>query len=195
MFHNEHPGKALGVSPNFRHFARIYLRFPTRLNMMKGIPTSLAPSLGGAFVMATVNDLLAGKDRCLITISAQASVFSAAVLMNDHKIGSLLVMEDGRLVGILTERDILRRIVADRRDAATTKVQEVMTHDVICCRLDTDIDDARCVMMKRRIRHLPVLAQGGGVVALISMGDLNAYQVDCQERTILQLQDYIHGSW
>ena len=145
--------------------------------------------------MATVRELLAGKDRHLVTIAAHASVFSAAVLMNDHKIGSLLVLEEGRLVGILTERDILRRIVADQRDAAGTRVGEVMTRDVVCCFLDTDLEEARSVMKHRRIRHLPVLARDDGVVGLISIGDLNAYQVDYQERTICQLQDYIHGTW
>ena len=145
--------------------------------------------------MATVNDLLAGKGRHLISVSAQATVFSAAILMNDHKIGSLLVLEDGRLVGILTERDILRRVVAEQRDAATTRVEEVMTRDVVCCRLHTDLEEARSVMKHRRIRHLPVLEEGDGVVGIISIGDLNAYQVDYQERTIYLLQEYIHGTW
>jgi CBS domain-containing protein len=145
--------------------------------------------------MATVNDILAGKGRHIVTISSQTSVFNAAVLMNDHKIGSVLVMDDGRLVGILTERDILRRIVADQRDAASTRVEEVMTRDLICCELHTDIEEARSVMKNRRIRHLPVLSSEDGLVALISIGDLNAYQVDSQERTISQLQDYIHGVW
>ncbi len=145
--------------------------------------------------MATVNDLLAGKVRRLYSISSEATAFSAAVLMNDHKIGSLLVMDDGRLLGILTERDILVRIVAAQRDAATTCVAEMMTRDVICCQLQTDLEEARSVMKNRRIRHMPVLSSADGVVAVLSIGDLNAYQVDHQERTISQLQDYIHGVW
>ena len=145
--------------------------------------------------MTTVNDILAGKGRHLNTISAQASVFDAAILMNEHKIGSLLVMEEGRLIGILTERDILEGIVADQRDARATRVEEVMTRDVVCCRPHTDMEEARSVMKHRRIRHLPVLSEDGEVVGLISIGDLNAYQVDCQERTIYLLQEYIHGPW
>jgi CBS domain-containing protein len=145
--------------------------------------------------MITVTDILAGKGRHLNTISAQASVFDAAIMMNEHKIGSLLVLEDGRLIGILTERDILQGIVADQRDACATQVGEVMTRDVVCCRLHTDMEEARSVMKHRRIRHLPVLTEDGEVVGLISIGDLNAYQVDSHERTIYLLQEYIHGTW
>src|SRR5688572_20080670 len=103
-------------------------------------------SLNEGLSMATINDILAGKGRHLFSVSSQATVFSAAILMNEHKIGSLLVLEDGRLVGILTERDILRRIVAEQRDAAATRVEEVMTRDVVCCRLHTDLEEARSVM-------------------------------------------------
>jgi CBS domain-containing protein len=139
--------------------------------------------------MATVSDILAGKGRHLITTSPQATVFAAAVLMNERKIGSLLVMEDGHLVGILTERDILMRVVAEQRDANTTSVGEVMTTDVVCCRAHTDLEEAKSVFKHRRIRHLPVLTEDGEVVGMISIGDLNAYQVDYQERTIYQLQE------
>src|SRR5205823_6116419 len=82
----------------------------------------------------------------------EATVFAAAVLMNERKIGSLMVMADGRLVGILTERDIMRRVVADQRDANLTLVSEVMTCDVVCCRPHTDLEEAKSVMKHRRIR-------------------------------------------
>ena len=146
--------------------------------------------------MATVNDLLAGKGRHVSTISPHATVLVAAILMNERKIGSLLVMdEEGRLVGLLTERDILVRVVADQRDPSATEVCEVMTRDVVCCRPHTDVEEAKSVMKHRRIRHLPVLNEDDAVEGLISIGDLNAYQVDYQERTIYQLQEYIHGTW
>jgi CBS domain-containing protein len=145
--------------------------------------------------MATVSDILAGKGLHLITISPQATVFAAAVLMNENKTGSVLVMEDGRLAGIITERDILVRVVADQRDANTTSVGDVMTRDVVCCRPHTGFEEAKSVMKHRRIRHLPVLRDDDKVVGLISIGDLNAYQVDTQERTIFQMQEYIHGTW
>ena len=145
--------------------------------------------------MASVSDILAGKGRHMVTISSQATVLTAATVMSDNKVGSLLVLDEGRLIGMLTERDVLQRIVAEQRDPKTTAVAEVMTRDVVCCRPHTDMDEARSVMKHRRIRHLPVLEEGGGVIGLISIGDLNAYQVDSAERTIYLLKEYIHGTW
>ena len=145
--------------------------------------------------MARVSDILADKGRQMVTISPEATALTAAALMNDQKIGSLLVLNDGRLIGMLTERDVLKRIVAEQRDPNSTRVAEVMTSDVICCRPHTEIEEARSVMKHRRIRHLPVVEDEGVVIGLISIGDLNAHHVDCQERTICLLQEYIHGTW
>src|SRR5207247_705947 len=113
--------------------------------------------------MASIRDLLTVKGRHLITISSQATVYALATLMNEHKIGSLMVLEDGRLIGILTERDILVNVVAGQRDANTTCVEEVMTRDVVCCRPHTPLEEARGVMKHRRIRHLPVVSDEGEV--------------------------------
>src|SRR5689334_7673176 len=103
----------------FADFRIFLLRYPGQRAMMTCAGhVSLATS--GAIPMATVSDILAGKGMHLITVSTQASVYHAAILMNEQKIGSLLVLEEGRLVGILTERDILMRVVADRLDADAT---------------------------------------------------------------------------
>ena len=144
--------------------------------------------------MASVSDILAAKSRHLINSTPHATVYAAAVLMNERKIGCLLVMDEDRLVGILTERDILQRVVADQRDANTTRIGDVMTRDVVCCRPHTDLEEAKSVMKHRRIRHLPVVVEEGEVVGMLSIGDLNAYQVDYQERTIYQMQEYIQGT-
>ena len=101
--------------------------------------------------MATVSDVLAVKGRHMITIAPEATVFDAAVLMTDHKIGSLLVVEEGRLVGMLTERDFLSRVVAEQRDANSTAVSELMERDVVCCRPYTDMEEAKSVMKNRRV--------------------------------------------
>lgn len=145
--------------------------------------------------MTTVSEILAGKGMHLITVSAQATVFQAALLMNEQRIGSLLVLEEGRLVGLLTERDILARVIAEEFDPHTVLVAEVMTRDVICARPHTAIEEARSVMKHRRVRHLPIVSEDGDLVGIISIGDLNAFQVDHQERTIYLLQEYIHGTW
>ncbi len=143
--------------------------------------------------MANVEELLRGKGTDVHRISPEMSVFDAARVMNQHRVGSLLVEEDNRLVGIFTERYILQRVVAHRRDVDATKVREVMTTEVACCRLLTTIEEARGVMKNRRIRHLPVVDEKGTILGLISIGDLNAFENNTQEMTISLLEQYIAG--
>src|SRR5262245_56201883 len=107
--------------------------------------------------MATVKDILAVKGTHVLSIGPDATVLDTALLMNDHKIGSLVVMSGGQIIGIITERDILQRIVAAGRDPMQTTVQDVMTTEVACCQPHTALEEARGVMKNRRIRHLPVL--------------------------------------
>lgn len=142
--------------------------------------------------MPSVRDILAGKGPQVLSIGPQATVLDAALLMNKHKIGSLVVIEGGRVCGMFTERDILRRVVGERRDPSGTSVGEVMTVEVVCCQPHTTIDEARGVMKNRRIRHLPVL-DGDTLVGLVSMGDLNAHDSNTKEMTIHVLEEYIHG--
>jgi CBS domain-containing protein len=143
--------------------------------------------------MATVRDILAVKGPTVQSIGPGASVLDAALLMNEHKIGSLVVMEGGELVGIITERDLLQRVVAERRDPAETRVRDVMNAEVVCCRTWTPLDEARGVMKNRRIRHLPVVDEDRHLLGMISIGDLNAHQAHDHEHTIHVLQEYIHG--
>jgi CBS domain-containing protein len=144
--------------------------------------------------MATIQDILSVKGNRVASTRPEATVYEAAAKMNRDKIGSLLVMDQDRLVGIITERDILVRIVAQRRDAASTLVEEVMTSDLVCARLHTSVEEARGVMKNRRIRHLPVLDDDDDeLVGLVSIGDLNAHQAVSQEQTIYFLQEYITG--
>lgn len=144
-------------------------------------------------VMATVRDLLAAKKVQLMAVGPEASVLDAALLMNEHKVGSLLVMDGGRLRGIITERDILQRVVAQRRDPSATRVHEVMTADVICCRLNTNIEEARVCMKERRVRHLPVLDDAEQLCGMVSIGDLNAHEAHSKDMTIHLLHEYIYG--
>jgi IMP dehydrogenase len=142
---------------------------------------------------ATVRDILAIKGSEVQAIHPEATVYEAAVRMNERQIGSLAVLHEGRLGGIVTERDILLRVVAERRDPATTRVADVMTSELACCRPHTTLDEARGVMKNRRIRHLPVLDDDGRLLGLVSIGDLNAHQASTQERTIHLLHEYIYG--
>jgi CBS domain-containing protein len=143
--------------------------------------------------MATVKDILAVKGSRVLSIHPDATALEGAQLMNEHKIGSLLVMDEDRIVGMFTERDILHRIVAEERSPSNTHVAEVMTTEVVCCKPQTTIDEARGAMKNRRIRHLPVVNDAGRLLGMISIGDLNAYESHNHEVTIHILEEYIHG--
>lgn len=144
--------------------------------------------------MATVQDLLAAKGSDeVISISKDATVLDAAKLMNTHKIGALVVTNDGRVHGIFTERDVLRRVVAEKRDPDKTTIADVMTSEIACCRPETSIDEARTVMKNKRIRHLPVVGDDMQLHGMISIGDLNAHYANSQEVTIQFLHEYLYG--
>jgi CBS domain-containing protein len=143
--------------------------------------------------MVTVKELLAKKGSQVVTIGKDASVLDAALVMNEHRVGSLVVLEGGRIAGMFTERDVLRRVVAERRDPVTTPVSAVMTAEILCCTVETSIEEARGTMKNRRIRHLPVVDGDQKLLGLISIGDLNAHQATDQEQTIHLLHEYIYG--
>ena len=143
--------------------------------------------------MTTVRDILAIKGPEVQSIHPEATAYEAAVRMNDHRIGCLAVLHEGRLGGIISERDIMRGVVVQGRDPAQTPVREVMTPEVVCCQQHTPLDEARSVMKNRRIRHLPVLDDEGRLLGMISIGDLNAHEATTQERTIHLLHEYIYG--
>jgi len=143
--------------------------------------------------MATVREILVKKGSGVLTTGKECTVLEAAILMNEHKVGALVVLEGGRIAGMFTERDVLRRVVGQLRDPATTPVAEVMTTEVVCCRPDTGLDEARGSMMMRRIRHLPVIGDQDEMVGLISIGDLNAHERTSHEQTIYLLQEYVYG--
>jgi CBS domain-containing protein len=143
--------------------------------------------------MATVRDILTRKGSHVWAIGKGATVLDAALLMNEHKIGALVVLDQGEVVGMFTERDVLVRVVAARRDPAETRVEEVMTREVVCCTPETTLDEARGAMKNRRIRHLPVVDGGRKLLGLASIGDLNAFHADSQEQTIHLLNEYLYG--
>ena len=143
--------------------------------------------------MATVQDILAIKGTKVYYVAAHESVLNATRLMNDAGIGALVVTADDRVVGMFTERDVLRRVVGEEREPAACTVGEVMTERVACCYPETDLIDARSVMKHRRIRHLPVLDHEGQLQGLVSIGDLNAFDADGRETQIFLLQEYLYG--
>ncbi len=143
--------------------------------------------------MNTARDIVTAKGQKVVSIGSSASVLEAAILMNQHKIGCLVVMDQRRIVGIFSERDVLVRVVGERRDPATTKLAEVMTREVICCGPDAPLDELRSVFRNRRIRHLPVCEPDGKLLGLLSIGDLNMVESQLQETHIHYLQEYLQG--
>ena len=142
--------------------------------------------------MAKVQDILQVKGSQILTMHPDATVVDAAIMMTEHKAGSVVVSDHGQIVGIFTERDVLRRVVAVKLDPTTTTIGQVMTRDVLCCEIDTPIEEARSVMKNRRIRHLPVVNNQQQLLGLISLGDLNAYRLSGQELHIHMLQEYLY---
>jgi CBS domain-containing protein len=143
--------------------------------------------------MATAATILAAKGNQVWTVDRDATVFQAAQVMNDHRVGALVVKDGDGIAGMFTERDVLRRVVGERRDPATTRVADVMSTEIACCTPATTLEEARGAMKNRRIRHLPVVDDNGRLVGLISIGDLNAHQAADQEQTIHIMHEYLYG--
>jgi len=143
--------------------------------------------------MATVRDILAKKGGFVAAVARDHSVLDAAKEMNARRVGSLVVIEGDSVVGIFTERDVLSRVVAARRDPETTSVGQVMTAPVAVCHPETTLEECRGVMTNRRIRHLPVVADGR-LVGIIPSGDILAQEIAAQQTTIEYMHEYLYGS-
>ena len=125
-------------------------------------------------------------------VDRHTNALQAALLMNEHHIGGLVVIDQGRVAGMMTERDVLR-LVAEGRNPAITTVGDMMTSEVICCSPQTPLDEAKSAMKNRRVRHIPVVSDGDRLEGVISIGDLNAYETADHEQTIFLMSEYIYG--
>jgi len=137
-----------------------------------------------------VSDILKGKQGPLLTISSEASVFDMVAQMVEANVGSLLVTVGGRIEGIVTERDYLRRVTLEGRTDKETPVSEIMTSPLIVVTPETPVEECMAIMTDSRIRHMPVV-EDGEVVALVSIGDLVKFQSQQQDFKIQYLTDYI----
>lgn len=143
--------------------------------------------------MYTVRNLLQVKgDSGVWAVSPETSTIDALRFMAEKNVGALLVLEDGLLVGIISERDFVRRIARNRACDLNATVQEYMTPKVITVTLDTTIDECMKIMTDKRIRHLPVY-DGEKLHGLISIGDVVKGIIDEQSMTIDNLEKYITG--
>ena len=143
--------------------------------------------------MSIVQSILGRKGGQVVSIGTGDTVLAAASLMNERSIGGLVVTDREQVVGIFTERDILRRVVAPGKDPATTLVRDVMTTPVAFCRPETSLAECRSVMTAKRIRHLPVIERER-LCGIVTIGDLMAQEVGEHQATIEYLESYIfHG--
>lgn len=141
--------------------------------------------------MKTLKQLLEERPRASLSVSPDDSVFSALELMAKHDIGAVLVMRDGQLAGIFSERDYARKVILLGKSSKETLVREIMTEKVLYARPEQTIDQAMALMTEKRIRHLPVLDSNRQVLGVISIGDVVRETISEQAFLIKQMEQYI----
>jgi CBS domain-containing protein len=142
--------------------------------------------------MNTIRQVLADKGSEIWSIAPTQTVFEAIQLMAIRRVGALLVMDEQRLAGIISERDYAREVILKGRSSKETPVQDIMTTEVVTITPESRIEESLALMSEHRVRHLPVLMQEE-VVGMISIGDLVKEVIKEQRSTIEQLESYIKG--
>ncbi len=140
-----------------------------------------------------ISDILRRKGSDVVTIASDATVSDLVASLAEHRIGALIVVEDGRTVGIVSERDVVRRLHRTGAEILRLPVSQLMTTDVISCQPTDSVDEIGAAMTERRIRHMPVLA-AGELAGIVTIGDVVAARIAELEQTRGQLENYItHG--
>ena len=143
--------------------------------------------------MKSAAQILKSKpEQTVVTVTPATPVFDAVKLMAEKNIGALLVLEDQKIVGIITERDYARKIVLMGRSSKETPVREIMTFPVMYVRPDQNNEECMALMTDNRVRHLPVVDEGK-LIGLVSIGDLVKDIISEQRFIIDQLEHYIRG--
>jgi CBS domain-containing protein len=143
--------------------------------------------------METIRELLAVKGCDAWFISPEKKVYDALAMMAFRNVGALLVMEDGKMVGLLSERDYARKIILKGKTSKDTPVAEIMVRHVVCVRPEHTIFECMALMTKHRVRHMPVM-ENDRVIGMISIGDVVKAIISKQDFLIEQLQTYVMGS-
>ena len=140
--------------------------------------------------MAKVTDILSRKGSDVFTVDPDTTVYDAIGTMVDRGVGSLLVVREKEILGILTERDYLRKVALEGRSSRETPVREIMSSNIICIGKEHDVEEVLAIMSEARIRHLPVL-DGSGLAGLVSIGDCVKQVSRDREAQVRYLTDYI----
>lgn len=141
--------------------------------------------------MKTVGQLLEAKSLKLVSIGPDNRVFDALKLMAEKEIGALVVVDSGKVVGILSERDYARKVILQGKSSHDIPVREIMTDKVLSVRPNQTVEECMALMTDKRIRHLPVM-DGARLIGVVSIGDLVKEMIADREETIKQLESYIH---
>jgi CBS domain-containing protein len=141
-----------------------------------------------------ISALLERKGSVVHAVSATVTITKAVDEMNRHRIGSIVVLENGRPIGIFTERDVLRRVVGANIDPRVMRVADVMTADLITISPETTIEETMVLFAEKHCRHLPVLSEGR-LIGLISIGDISRWMADAHRTEAEHLKNYIAGGF
>ena len=142
--------------------------------------------------MKSLKQLLAAKGNQVYSIGPNAKVIEALQMMAQKDVGALAVMEGGRLIGMISERDYARKVILHGKSSQDVPVREIMTSDVFTISPNETIEQCMALVTQRRIRHLPV-CESEKLIGLVSIGDLVKEVIADQEQTIKQLESYIHS--
>jgi CBS domain-containing protein len=145
-------------------------------------------------IATTAKTLLEHKGRDIWTISPGATVFEAIKLMSAKDVGALPVIDDGKLVGIISERDYMSKVMLKGKSSKDTPVSEIMTREVVTVTPDQNVSQCMSIVTEHRVRHLPVV-EDGQLHGIVSIGDLVRWIIATQKMTIEQLQSYIVGGY
>lgn len=145
-------------------------------------------------VSGTIEAILSQKDEQIWNVSPDATVYEAIALMAEKNVGALLVMQDGKLVGIVSERDYSRKVMLKGKTSRNSFVHEIMTTELTTAHPRETVEECLHFMTDKHIRHLPVVAEGE-LRGVISIGDLVKQVISAQSATLEQLKDYIAGGY
>ncbi len=144
-------------------------------------------------VAGTVGGILAQKVSTVWSIAPTAMIFDAIALMADKNIGALPVVENDKLIGIISERDYTRKVILKGKSSKETRVQEIMTQQLVTANPGDTVVDCMRVMTEKRVRHLPVMEEGK-MTGMLSIGDVVKWLISSQAATIDNLEQYISGA-
>jgi CBS domain-containing protein len=145
-------------------------------------------------IAGSVGAILAHKGSAVWSIAPSTMVFDAIQLMADKNVGALPVIDNGKLVGIISERDYTRKVILKGKSSKETPVRDIMTSELVTVRPGDTVSECMQMMTDKRVRHLPVL-EGANMVGLVSIGDLVRRIISAQTATIDNLEKYIHGDY